>query len=252
MAILASAMIAIGVALANGHSMPGVEQQVRHGDEKFWQAFNRCDRAQMRALFTEDVEFYHDRTGATVRRSAVVKSLADGPCGTPGLHVRREVVAGSTSLDPVPGFGAIVTGRHRFYAKRDGQAERLDGEARFAIVWKVAHGRAQISRVLSFGHGPALDAAEPKPASLSMAMLARYIGRYATPKGAVDVTLEDGHLRLVSGGLDTDLVAITSTSFRAGQRALDLEFAVGKNGGIKLLVWENGSLVAEGDRSNDR
>ncbi|MEG3175458.1 nuclear transport factor 2 family protein [Sphingomonas sp. RB3P16] len=135
---------------------PLAEQAVRAADTAFWAAFNACDRTRMGRMFTPDVEFYHDKTGATISRAAVVKSLMDGPCGTPGLRVRREAVAGSLSYDPIPGFGAISTGRHRFYAQMQGQAEHLDGEARFAVVWQFAAGQVRIRRVLSFAHGPAL------------------------------------------------------------------------------------------------
>lgn len=226
-----------------------LEQQVRHADERFWQAFNTCDRARMALLFTPDVEFYHDKTGATFTRAAVVKSLMDGPCGTQGLHVRRELVANSTSFDPVPGYGAILTGRHRFYARRDGETERLDGEARFAIIWQMVRGRPLIRRVLSFAHGPVSAAVETRAAVVPVADLQRYVGRYATAKGDIVVTMEDDRLHLVSGGLSTDLIAITSTLFKAQQRPLDFEFILNGDKVVKLLVRENGSFVVDGTRT---
>jgi hypothetical protein len=72
-----------------------------------------------KATLAPDVEFYHDKTGATISRDAVATSFMNGPCGTKGLHVRRELVARSLSYDPVPEFGAILTGQHRFYADRE-------------------------------------------------------------------------------------------------------------------------------------
>ena len=133
------------------------EQRVRAADAAFWLAFNHCDEAAMAKLLAPDVEFYHDKTGLTASRAAVVQSLMKGPCGTPGLHVRREAVAGSVAYDPVPGHGAILTGRHRFYAQDGAAPERLDGEARFAVVWRSANGRWQMRRILSYAHRPAQD-----------------------------------------------------------------------------------------------
>ena len=109
----------------------------------------------MGKLVAPDVEFYHDKTGLTQGREALVRSLMKGPCGTPGLHVRREVVANSVAVDPVPGHGAVMTGEHRFYAKQGEAPERLDGDARFAVVWHKTGACWEMRRVLSYAHRPA-------------------------------------------------------------------------------------------------
>lgn len=124
-------------------------------DAAFWRAFNQCDAAAMGELLASDIEFYHDKTGLTHGRDRVVRSLAKGPCGTPGLHVRREVVTDSVAVDPVPGHGAIVSGVHRFYARQGDAPERLDGDARFAVVWRKTGARWEMERVLSYAHRPA-------------------------------------------------------------------------------------------------
>lgn len=124
-------------------------------DAAFWRAFNQCDAAAMGKLLAPDIEFYHDKTGLTQGRDKVVESLVKGPCGTPGLHVRREEVPGSVAVDPVPGHGAIVSGVHRFYARQGAGAERLDGYARFAVVWRKTAARWEMARVLSYAHRPA-------------------------------------------------------------------------------------------------
>ena len=235
----------LSAAIAVNAPAVSIEQQVRQADVAFWMAFNTCDRQRLTATFTPDVEFYHDKTGATFTRNAVVKSLMDGPCGTPGLHVRREAVAGSLSVDAVPGFGAILTGRHRFYARRDGEVERLDGEARFAIVWQSVDGQLRIRRVLSFAHGPALEVPASGPVLVVPAdILQSYVGRYTSAMGEIVVTMDNGGLHLTSGGLSANLIAITTNSFRAEGRALSFEFV----GQEKIKVLEDGALVAEGVR----
>lgn len=59
----------------------------------------------MLRFFTDDVEFYQDITGLTRSREAMVASMMKSPCGTPGLHMRRELVASSVKFNPVPSFG---------------------------------------------------------------------------------------------------------------------------------------------------
>lgn len=154
--------VVTGMALLSAVCVPAAAQDratdetgLRAADAAFWAAFNACDAAAMARFFTPDVEFYHDRTGLTHTRSAVVRSLVKGPCGTPGLHVRRELVADSLRYDPVPRTGAILTGEHRFYAREGGGAERLDGQASFAVVWVHEGADWRMRRVLSFAHRPA-------------------------------------------------------------------------------------------------
>lgn len=151
-----SAFALLGMpAAAAAQSVSADEAAVRAADASFWSAFNACDAKAMDRLFTDDIEFYHDRTGLTAGRTAVVASLVSGPCGTPGLHLRRDGVAGTLRYDPVPRTGAILTGEHRFYAKRGAAPEELDGQASFANVW-VRQGDAwKMRRVLSYAHGPA-------------------------------------------------------------------------------------------------
>lgn len=151
--MIISAILALALAAPATAGSP-LEEGVLAADAGFWRAFNRCDAEAMSRFLADDVEFYHDRTGLTLGRRAVVNSLMKGPCGTPGLHVRREA-AGRPAVDPVPGHGAIVTGVHRFYAKRGESPEYLDGDAQFAVVWRKAGTRWEMRRVLSYAHRPA-------------------------------------------------------------------------------------------------
>lgn len=244
------AMFAASLVGTHSPASVAAEESVKTADDAFWVAFNTCDRRRMEATLAPDIEFYHDKTGATTSRDAVVASFMDGPCGTKGLHVRRELVAGSLSYDPVPGFGAILTGRHRFYARRDGQSERLDGEARFAVVWQDVNGKLLMHRVLSYAHGPAVDQPAPVPVEVPLEALRRYVGHYASPMGDIAVTLKEGRLHIVSGGLSADLVAVAIAKFQAQGRPLTFAFVGGGDTIEKMVVEENGVIVAEGTRQD--
>lgn len=152
MNILSTILAALSVSVAAPSS---ADEGLLAADSAFWEAFNRCDADAMGRLLAPDVEFYHDKTGLTQGREALVRSLMRGPCGTPGLHVRREAVADSVAIDPVPGHGAIMSGVHKFYARQGEEAERLDGDARFAVVWHKLGARWEMKRVLSYAHRPA-------------------------------------------------------------------------------------------------
>lgn len=246
------ALLASGSVVAQVPTQAVTEARVSAADDSFWAAFNTCDRTRMGARLDPDVEFYHDKTGATISRDAVVASLMNGPCGTKGLHVRRELVAGSLSYDPVPGFGAILTGRHRFYAKREGQPERLDGEARFAVVWRDVDGQLLMLRILSYAHSPAVDTPAASAIEVPVATLQRYVGHYASPVGDIAVTLEGTRLHVVSGGLSVDLAALGVAKFQAQGRPLTFEFVTFEDRIEKVVVSENGAVVSEGTRQDAR
>ena len=240
------APVALLLAATAPASPASIEQQVRAADASFWQAFNACDRKRMASFLAPDVEFYHDKTGATLGRDRVVASFMNGPCGTPGLHLRRAAIDETVKFDPVPGYGAILTGRHRFYEQIGDQPERLSGEAQFAVVWRDTDGEPKMSRVLSFAHGPARPDPIVGEIHPDQSELRRFVGRYATPQGDVVVALKGDGLILDSGGLHLTLAAIGPTTFQGRERALRFDFP--SSGTIE--VREGGKIVASGKRQD--
>lgn len=117
-------------------------------DAAVFEAFNRCDLAEFSKYFAEDVEFYHDKTGLSRSRKDLVESVKNNICG----KVRRKLVAGTLEVYPIPGFGAVETGVHRFYEVRDKGADKLAGEAKFLHIWQYDGGTWRITRVVSYDH----------------------------------------------------------------------------------------------------
>jgi len=126
--------------------------------ELFDTLFNRCDPARMRALLADDIEFYHDRSGVTRGADAFVADYARACTerqAPDAWRSRRELVADSLVVDPVPGVGAIEAGEHLFYERRGDGPEQLAGRARFAQLWLRAADGWRLSRVFSYRHGAA-------------------------------------------------------------------------------------------------
>ena len=245
---MALGLLILATAQAASPGGEGLEARIRAADAQFWAAFNACDREGMAAFLDPGVEFYHDKTGATVSRERVAASFMDGPCGSKDLHIRRAPVAASLHYDPIPGYGGMLTGRHRFYARSGDQPEKLTTEARFAVVWHQAGDRVLMSRVLSFDHG---DPAPDFPlceVAVAPDALARFVGHYASDKGDIDVSLADGRLQLASGGLRTPLVATGPAIFRAPERPLEFRFGNGDDKAGTVEVWENGARVVQAKR----
>ena len=136
---------------------PALVAAVVSADSTFFRAmFDECDLETLGASVTDDFEFYHDVGGRTSRsRREFVDAIA-GMCerqraGT-DYRARRELVRDSLVVYPVPGFGAIATGLHRFFRRDPGKPERFVEVARFTIVWQGEGGRWRMARALSYDH----------------------------------------------------------------------------------------------------
>lgn len=112
-------------------------------------AFVTCDADRFRALFTEDAEFYHDKTGAAV--GDAVRTLKSCPRES---GVTRTLVPGSLEVYLIQGYGAVQIGRHVFARKGEPGSE----EAKFVHLWKQENGAWRLARVLSFDHRPSAQA----------------------------------------------------------------------------------------------
>src|SRR4051794_38796060 len=115
-----------------------------HLDSLLFDSYNNCNLEVFASLMDEDLEFYHDRGGLNTSKSEIVQSIKNNICG----KVRRELLKGSIEVYPIPGYGAIEMGAHRFYNNQ----EKENGPSRFSKfvhVWHHHDGVWQVSRVIS-------------------------------------------------------------------------------------------------------
>lgn len=245
--LLSALLLCIPVA---GVCAADTETAVRAADALYWQAFNACDMQAMGALLTNDVEFYHDKTGLTTSRNGVLDSLRKGPCGTPGMHLRREAVPGSVHFFPLAGGFAILSGEHRFYASENGKPEHLDGQADFTIVWQSTNGQWQMRRILSYAHGPVPYVPPATYLPLTPAALAAFAGHYRGEHAHdIVVSVEKDGLVLTASPMIVHLRAMSPTRFYALERNLQFAFTPAQSGHpATLSAYENESKVETATR----
>jgi hypothetical protein len=135
--------------------------------------FDECEPAKLDTMLTPDFEMYHDREGVVARDSKTMVALYTEQCeakkAPDAWRSRRELVAGTLNVEPVPGFGAIEEGDHVFYERKGDGPEKLVGRAHFVQLWQLTPSGWRLSRVLSYSHR-AIDAvpapeAAPTPKS---------------------------------------------------------------------------------------
>lgn len=156
--LLLLALLAIPTALVDAQTGDGVQtpEQLSRTlttlDGALFDSFNKCDLEKFASFFIDDVEFYHDKGGLTLSRKSLVESIKNNICG----KVRRELVTNSVEVHPIPGYGAVQMGAHRFYELNARNDTRPVGMARFIHLWQYKDGAWKITRVISYDHGPAM------------------------------------------------------------------------------------------------
>ena len=110
--MIACALVAIAMTAAAGSPQAPTDRQlydeVVRADRVMFDAFNSRNLDGLMASFSEDLEFYHDKDG---RQSfADVRGGFDRMFKSPEAP-RRELVAGSLRVYPIPKFGAMQMGR---------------------------------------------------------------------------------------------------------------------------------------------
>ena len=125
----------------------------------FQAAFDTCDEAIMSSYFTEDFEFYHDRSGITEGKEAFMEGFRDNcaarVAGAPQPS-KRILVPNSLQVFPMKNngelYGAIQHGIHEFeFLNAEGNYQKGD-IARFTHVWILENGKWKIRRELSYDH----------------------------------------------------------------------------------------------------
>jgi hypothetical protein len=117
-------------------------------DTALFDSFNRCsDPAELEkhvTFFAKDVEFYHDLGGVTLGVDGLMANTRKNVCG----KFRRELDLSSFRVFPIPGYGAMTIGTHRFCHS----PTTCEGIGEFTTVWRENNGVWQITRALSYAH----------------------------------------------------------------------------------------------------
>ena len=117
-------------------------KKIIHLDSVFFHAYNTCNMETQRVFYNDTIEFYHDKTGLETSKERLLADTKKYICG----KVNRELVAGSIEVSPVPGFGAIEIGQHRFHNLKENS---ISHPSKFVIVWKNDNGKWTITKVIS-------------------------------------------------------------------------------------------------------
>jgi hypothetical protein len=169
--ILLFAFCATGADAQTDHLIPGTAYHLSDGavtdpelvteveaaDARLFRAiFDACDIDAASTMLTEDVRFIHDKWGQTANDRATLVNAFKSGCKNQAagsdFHSRREIVPGTQQVHALNGYGAIETGKHRFYAVLPGKPEQLTEISEFVILWKHVGGKWLMAEAISYDH----------------------------------------------------------------------------------------------------
>lgn len=113
-------------------------------DSLFFDAYNNCKIDVMEPIIADDLEFYHDRGGLSTSKKDLLTGLKNNICG----KVSRELLKGSIEVYPIPGYGAVQMGVHRFHNNQE-PADAPFHYSKFVHTWHRVNGQWQLARVIS-------------------------------------------------------------------------------------------------------
>ena len=117
--------------------------KIVHMDSVYFNAYNSCDMETQAAIYADSLEFYHDGGGLQTSKTALLASIKANICG----KVTRVLVKGSIEVYPIPNFGAVEIGLHRFINHQEKDA--MSPPDRFIAVWRFKNDKWQMYRVIS-------------------------------------------------------------------------------------------------------
>jgi hypothetical protein len=112
-------------------------------DKEYFDAYNSCDLEKQAFLYSDNLEFFHDKGGLTTSKQEVLEAISKNICG----KVTREIVENSIEVYPIYNYGAVEIGYHKFYNNQEPEA--IASPSKFIIVWKNDNGLWKLSKVIS-------------------------------------------------------------------------------------------------------
>lgn len=118
-------------------------EQISAMDKAFFDAYNSCDLKKQDMIYSDSIEFFHDKGGLTSSKAEIISGTEKNICG----KVTRTLIPGSIEVYPINNYGAIETGFHQFYNNEEPDAESKP--SKFIIFWKKENKNWIITKVVS-------------------------------------------------------------------------------------------------------
>jgi len=117
--------------------------QIDSMDKVFFDAYNTCNIEKQDSIYSDSIEFFHDKVGLINSKSEIIQGTRNNICG----KVTRYIIPGSIEVYPIHNYGAVEIGFHRFYNNQEPDVESKP--SKFIIIWKKEDVNWRITKVVS-------------------------------------------------------------------------------------------------------
>ncbi len=112
-------------------------------DKEFFDAYNNCDLKKQADIYSDDIEFFHDKGGLMTSKQDIIDGTERNICG----KVTRTLLKESVEVYPIHNYGAVQIGFHKYYNNQEPNAESIP--AKFILIWHNQNGKWKIKKVVS-------------------------------------------------------------------------------------------------------
>ncbi|MCF6222773.1 MAG: nuclear transport factor 2 family protein [Flavobacteriaceae bacterium] len=112
-------------------------------DKEFFDAYNNCDLEKQASMYSNDIEFFHDKGGLMTSKKEIIDATEKYICG----KVTRELVEGSIEVYPIKDYGAVQIGFHKFHNNQEPDAPSKP--SKFVTIWHNENGIWKMTKVIS-------------------------------------------------------------------------------------------------------
>ena len=120
-----------------------LHNEIAQMDATYFNAYNTCDIETQADIYSEDLEFFHDKGGLSTSKKKLLIALKENICN----KVTRTLIKGSIEVYPIHNYGAVQVGYHKFFNKLEPNAKSTP--SKFIIIWKNIKDNWKITKVIS-------------------------------------------------------------------------------------------------------
>lgn len=117
--------------------------EIESMDKVFFDAYNSCDLKKQDSIYSDTIEFFHDKGGLMTSKEEIIQGTKKNICN----KVTRHLVPRSIEVYPINNYGAVEIGFHSFYNNLEPTAKSKP--SKFIIIWKKENQNWKITKVIS-------------------------------------------------------------------------------------------------------
>ena len=117
--------------------------EIMEMDKRFFHAYNNCDLETQASIYSDSIEFFHDKGGLMTSKELIIEATKKNICG----KVTRELIDGTVEVYPINDYGAVQIGYHKFFNNQEPDAESIP--SKFIAVWRNNDGNWKMTKVIS-------------------------------------------------------------------------------------------------------